>query len=1435
MSNFVLQDGVAAKWLTFAMDRPNVDWKDSLPVPAYASSVSAALLFIHVLVKRLVSRSISSNGMTTGTNSLASMAKAQIEGHGGIVIWTSEVVRLLGCAALAGLSLILSRKDHSEAADSHNPMLWLPFAFIYQTLLAFSVVTLPRGFAHPVFKLNLTVHLALDWIVLAIRDLAPRCTFHGSPVDDANGGVLWALIATLTVVGVIMPLITPRHYIPVDPTDAKAPSPQQIASPLSILLFSWLDGLVWRATQVEHLPMEELPALPDSSQASILSRSAFSNIDPFVGDTVLPTKRRYIFWGLLRTYRTDYILIAISMVLQTVAALTSPLALNKLLKYLENGENAEVRPWVWVILLFVAPGVNSILSQQYYRLYTRVMVHLEAVLTQLILQHALRIRMVAEPEGGAVDSTPTPTPSTIATATKLPSTDGDERDVPEGEETTLAESSNASTTATTVVPPAASDAKSTNLVGKMNNLISSDLKAIGEAAEFMQPFVLGPCLIVGCVVFLYIILGWSAFVGFAGMILQLPVPIWMAKMLRSTTKMVTKKSDSRVDAATETMSVVRMIKLFGWEAKMSAQLDKKREEELKWVWKSRMYDMAILNANIMLPMLTMLLTFATYTMVLRRPLDAATVFTALTVFEILQNQVRHVFYYVPAVIKGKVSLDRIDDFINNTELLDVYTPESEASITLGSQETSDDIGFRSARFSWSVEPDSGAVTPSKRRFRLNIEDELLFKRGKVNLIVGPTGSGKTSMLMALLDALHAIFPQLMINLPRAGGVAYAAQESWVLNETIKNNIVFGATFDEERYKKVIHQCGLTRDLSLFDAGDGTEVGEKGLTLNGGQKARVTLARAIYSSAEILILDDVLSALDVHTSRWILEKCFLGDLVKGRTLIMVTHNVSLAGPHADFVVSLGSDGRVLAQGSFSEVLSHNDKLRRAVSENLKEVEKADQEVDSNDPDEVKTTSDGKLVVEEESGIGHISWASLKMYFAAFGGRWPTLFWVAFWFATFFECIVEVFQPWFLGQWATQYEDHTPEEVNVPFYLGGYAFLVILMLFVFTIAQIGLALGTVSSARTLHKRLIDNVLGTTLRWLDKTPTSRVITRCTQDISSIDSRIPEILSGLFEVTVLIIVRFFAIIILTPIFGFMGLVVMGLGIMLGHLYIRARLSVKREQDKAKSPVMDAPLILNGVVSIRAYGAQAKFKLNPMKKIDNYTRAALINWDLNRWITIRVDALGNLFSSCLAAYFVYGSEKVSAANSGFELSLAVFFGTLVLWWVRTVNMFETQGNSIERLYQYMVIEQEYKPTADGVPPAYWPSSGSLRVEKLSARYSEVNILRIVDMHLILSSRMGLVCSTILILDEATSAIDYKTDAIIQESLRHELKKGVTVITVAHRLKTIMDADRIMVLDAGHIVEFASPKELLKNPSGFFRSLVDESGDKDALYTAAGV
>jgi hypothetical protein len=224
--------------------------------------------------------------------------------------------------------------------------------------------------------------------------------------------------------------------------------------------------------------------------------------------------------------------------------------------------------------------------------------------------------------------------------------------------------------------------------------------------------------------------------------------------------------------------------------------------------------------------------------------------------------------------------------------------------------------------------------------------------------------------------------------------------------------LFGSPYDEERYRKVIHQCGLERDLELFEAGDQTEVGEKGLTLSGGQKARVTLARAIYSPAQTVLLDDILAALEyvfvafqfsigkylptfsVHTSKWIVDKCFAGDLVKGRTVLLVvclcvfvhirmsmrcsnieqTHNIAMTRSLAEFAVSIGTDGTITAQGTILEVLGSDKTISEELKQDQKAIEKAEEEVDKpNAP-----SSDGKLIVAEEIEEGHISWQSCTLH-------------------------------------------------------------------------------------------------------------------------------------------------------------------------------------------------------------------------------------------------------------------------------------------------------------------------------------------------------------------------------------------------------------------------------------------------------------------------
>ncbi|KAG8678046.1 hypothetical protein FRC09_020163, partial [Ceratobasidium sp. 395] len=291
-----------------------------------------------------------------------------------------------------------------------------------------------------------------------------------------------------------------------------------------------------------------------------------------------------------------------------------------------------------------------------------------------------------------------------------------------------------------------------------------------------------------------------------------------------------------------------------------------------------------MNLNYATPIVVMAITFAIHTLGFRKPLTASMVFSTIGVFNVLRQWLEMNLYEVIAAIQAKVSLDRITSFLYKTNLLDRYSADRNNQSNTGSLSVdSSATGFRDASFSWSP-----YLATSQGSFKLRIEGELIFRQGKINMITGPTGCGKTSMLLALLGEMHFIptGPESWFGLANVDGVAYSAQEPWILNATIRENILLKAEFDESRYKKVIEYCALEQDIRMFDAGDCTEVGEGGVTLSGGQKARVSLARAIYSRAQIILLDDVLSALDVHTCRWIVDRCFRGDLVVGRTVLIV---------------------------------------------------------------------------------------------------------------------------------------------------------------------------------------------------------------------------------------------------------------------------------------------------------------------------------------------------------------------------------------------------------------------------------------------------------------------------------------------------------------------------------------------------------------------
>ncbi|KAG8894151.1 hypothetical protein FRC00_009436, partial [Tulasnella sp. 408] len=380
-------------------------------------------------------------------------------------------------------------------------------------------------------------------------------------------------------------------------------------------------------------------------------------------------------------------------------------------------------------------------------------------------------------------------------------------------------------------------------------------------------------------------------------------------------------------------------------------------------------------------------------------------------------------------------------------------------------------------------------------------------------------------------------------------------------------------------------------------------------------ARVSLARAIYSSAEILLLDDIFSALDVHTSRWIVDKCLRGDLVKGRTVLLVTHHVAMLAPVADFVVSIGFDGRILSQGQASDALQKDADLAAEAEEDQEIVEKRGKVESLEGSDKPKNgTSTGQLIAAEEIVEGHIGLSAFKFFFGMFGSVW---FWGAFVAAMAGAEVVNILQKWWLGYWARQYQVHTePWEIKDQWYLGMYGVLIIASIFIYNPGQIMFILGSVKASRITHNRLVQSVLGTTLRWLDSTPQGRIVARFTQDIRSVDSSVPSLFSTMVEITISLLFHFGAIFVYAPVFLLPGLAVAAIGAWLSQIYIRAQLAVKREMSNARSPLYSYfGAAIAGLTSIRAYGAEEQFKAKNMKRIDFYSRPGRTFYNLNRFV----------------------------------------------------------------------------------------------------------------------------------------------------------------------------------------------------------------------------
>ncbi|NXC77461.1 MRP1 protein, partial [Anhinga anhinga] len=907
-------------------------------------------------------------------------------------------------------------------------------------------------------------------------------------------------------------------------------------------------------------------------------------------------------------------------------------------------------------------------------------------------------------------------------------------------------------------------------------------------------------------------------------------------------------------------------------------------------------------------------------------LTATKVFTSISLFNILRLPLFDLPSMISAVAQTKVSLSRLEDFLCAEDL----NPEDINTNYSGNHA----VGFIGASFRWIKNG-----LPVLKNLSVSIPE------GSLVALVGQVGSGKSSFLSAILGEME----KLEGTVQRRGSVAYVSQQAWIQNESLQENILFGANLNRPYYELVLESCALLPDLEQLPNGDQTEIGERGVNISGGQKQRVSLARAVYSNADLYLLDDPLSAVDVHVGKHLFEKLIgPSGLLKSKTRILVTHNLTLL-PRTDLVIVM-AEGRISHMGTYQELMSKRAELTQVFSAEHTSEETTPMEVSSSKEEgQLGTSLQQRELLKRKNSFGQwkiftnnkekVATGGMKMsvilkYLQAFDWQWIWLTIAAY----LGQNALAIGQNLWLSTWTaetaelndfTEWKQSRSYKLRLLICCGAYV----------------LTRGSLSASRALHHQLLDNVLHLPLQHFETNPVGQIINRFTKDLFIVDLRFHYYLRTWLNCTLDVIGTILVITSASPLFI---VVIIPLGYFyftVQRYYIASSRQIRRLAGASYSPVISHfSETLVGRSTVRAFGHQERF----IRKNNDLVYENLVyfynNVISNRWLSVRLEFLGNLMVFFAALFVVLAGNTVSSSTVGLSISYALNIIQSLNFWVRKACEIETNSVSIERVFEYAEMDKEEPWIMSKRPPVAWPDRGIIEFVNYKAQYrkdlglalndvslqtqseekvgivgrtgagkstltnclfrvlegsegkiiidgidistiglhdlrgnlniipqdpvlfsgtlqsnldplgkhSDLELWEVLELcdlkdfvqslpkkllheiseggenlsvgqrQLVCLARVLLRKTKILVLDEATASIDMETDNLVQSTIKREFY-DCTVLTIAHRLHTVMDSERVLVLDAGRILEYDTPHNLLQR-KGAFSEMVAEAG-----------
>ncbi|PIA15690.1 P-loop containing nucleoside triphosphate hydrolase protein [Coemansia reversa NRRL 1564] len=903
------------------------------------------------------------------------------------------------------------------------------------------------------------------------------------------------------------------------------------------------------------------------------------------------------------------------------------------------------------------------------------------------------------------------------------------------------------------------DARQKYDIGSIVTHMSIDSENIATFFESSQGIWCGPLVIIFCLFGLYQLLGWSTLVGIIIMLACMPIVSRIARIISTCSKLLMGYRGQRMKIMNEVITGIQVIKMYAWELPFIQKISNVRIKlELSIIRKNNVLKALLQSTTTLVPFLVSLATFGAYSLFDNKthgPLDARLVFIGMPLLNIIRLSLTKVPQIIPNISTAMASLRRLSDFLTASEI-DFCAIDRQPYNRDSLDSNADDVlvSITNATFKWSL-----ADTFELRDINMQC------KRTEVVAVIGRVGSGKSSLLSAILGDIIKCSGNITVR----GNIAYVAQQLWILNATLRDNILFGSAIDRDFYDQVIEACALRHDIDALSAGDMTEIGERGITLSGGQKMRVSLARAIYARADVYILDDPLAAVDSHISKHIFTHV-LGPhgILRGRARVLVTNAVQYLD-NVDNIYML-RNGRIIEQGSktqamarqgdiFEFIYQHVNNQSSTESSSIKsDTKRSGNNMDTNgyqttpEKRSLGHTSTGKtrgaltgrgrhktqdasinqasgtsrIMTTEHRHKGRVKWKTYDAYIKASGACNVSIVIIAFLIAVAGEvCINLWLRHWTSSNTRKAHNNIKDSTKSVLYYLLIYGALGIVNVLVNLLQQIYIWVKCATRSSTVvHQNMLTGVLRSPMSFFNTTPTGRILNRFSADIQKCDEALPINISNCLSQLVSLMLGIVIVGISTPPMLIIFPILAVIGYHYQKLYISSSREIRRLDSTTCSPIYaHFQESADGISTIRAYGQQSRFIAMNEDHIGQHIRVDNAYLLLNQWLAMRLETVGNIVTlgtALIAVASIHYSGIGDPNTFGLAISSTLILCGAANGCIRYYSEVQVCMTHLERATEYAeLLPEAANVIEDHRPKETWPQQGIVEFKNYSTRYRE--------------------------------------------------------------------------------------------------------------------